>query len=111
MLQEITCTLPGFCLGVPSSHPSLLHPLQALGRLYQRPSLAGSPHMTANAGELFDVVVAPYFPMLFTPPKDDPVGLTREQLLQGVVQAMASTPVFAPLAIPYISEKLGSDFK
>ena len=67
--------------------------------------------MLDNIEDLFDVSVAPYFPMMFTPPKDDKYGVTRDLLLEGVINTMSCTPEFAPLAIPLLSEKLGSDYK
>lgn len=62
----------------------------------------------AEAGELFEVAVEPYFPVRFTPRKGDPSAITRRQLADGVAGCMAAAPEFAPLALPLLSEKLGS---
>lgn len=82
--------------------------LQAVAALYRQPALAGVTHLQDNLEDLFDVGVAPYFPVLFKPPKDNPEAITGDKLLQAVIAAMASCPQFAALAIPLLSEKLGS---
>ncbi|XP_068203487.1 MMS19 nucleotide excision repair protein homolog [Palaemon carinicauda] len=58
--------------------------------------------------ELFEVVAA-YFPIDFVPPADDPFGISAEDLVLGLRQALSSTPAFAPYCIPLIQEKLDSD--
>ncbi|XP_066962387.1 MMS19 nucleotide excision repair protein homolog [Macrobrachium rosenbergii] len=58
--------------------------------------------------ELFEVVAA-YFPIDFVPPADDPFGISAEDLVLGLRQALSSTPAFAPFCIPLIQEKLDSD--
>jgi hypothetical protein len=82
--------------------------LQAVGVLYCRPELSHVSHLDDNLEDLFDIGICPYFPMMFKPPKDNPAGITREQLLGRVVEAMGCCPQFAALAIPLLSEKLGS---
>jgi hypothetical protein len=85
--------------------------MQAVGRLYQRPDLAVICHLQDNIEDLFDACVAPYFPIMFTAPKNDSNRITRDMLLQRVVAAMGCCPDFAPLAVPVLSEKLGSSLK
>jgi hypothetical protein len=65
----------------------------------------------AEAGELFEVAVEPYFPVRFTPRKGDPSAITRAQLADAVAGCMAAAPEFAPLAVPLLSEKLGSSLR
>jgi hypothetical protein len=85
--------------------------MQAVGALYQQPQLSGVPHLHDNLEDLFDVGVAAYFPVMFTPPKNDPHSITREMLLQCTIDALGSCPQFAALGIPLISEKMGSSLK
>ncbi|KAK7081018.1 mms19 nucleotide excision repair [Halocaridina rubra] len=58
--------------------------------------------------ELFEVIAA-YFPIDFVPPADDPFGISAEDLVLGLRQALSSTPAFAPYCIPLLQEKLDSD--
>ncbi|WIA29616.1 hypothetical protein OEZ86_012103 [Tetradesmus obliquus] len=92
----------------------LLHSLkcvQAAGALYQQPALTGVSHLDSNLEDLFDIGICPYFPMMFKPPKDNPAAITREQLLAHVVDAMGCCPQFAALAVPLLSEKMGSSLR
>ncbi len=65
----------------------------------------------AEAGELFEVGIEPYFPVRFTPKKGDPQGITRQQLAGAVAACLAAAPEFAELAVPLLSEKLGSSLR
>lgn len=85
--------------------------LQAVGKLYHQPDLSSVTHLQDNIEDLFDVCVAPYLPIMFNDRKNDLNSITRDMLLQRVVAAMACCPEFAPLAIPLLSEKLGSTLK
>lgn len=88
--------------------------MQAVGRLYQRPQLSQVPHLQNNLEDLFDVGVLPYFPVIFlksSEQKNRMYGINRDMVVQRVIAAMACCPEFAPLAIPLLSEKLGSDLK
>lgn len=76
--------------------------------MYQHPDLSEVTHLDDGLEDLFDVGVVPYFPMMFTPPKDDPNRISRDELLRRVVDAMAACPQFAALGVPLLSEKLGS---
>lgn len=62
----------------------------------------------SDAAELFEVAVEPYFPVRFTPKRGDPAAITRAQLAAAVADCMAAAPEFAALAVPLLSEKLGS---
>ncbi|XP_063604037.1 MMS19 nucleotide excision repair protein homolog [Penaeus indicus] len=58
--------------------------------------------------DMFEVVAA-YFPIDFVPPADDPYGISSEDLVLGLRQALSSTHHFAPFCIPLLQEKLDSD--
>lgn len=79
--------------------------------------------------DLFDVTFC-YFPINFTPPKDDPYGITSEELqvaLRCVLvfcrlvrahkkanthrHALSATPHFGPLALPLLLDKLQASTK
>jgi DNA repair/transcription protein MET18/MMS19 len=59
-------------------------------------------------GDLFDVIFC-YFPITFKAGPEDPLGLTIDDLKLRLRNAITATPLFAPLAIPVIIEKLSSD--
>ena len=54
-------------------------------------------------------VVACYFPIDFNPPKNDPFGITRDKLVDGLKKAMIASPMFAQYCLPLLIEKLSSD--
>lgn len=58
--------------------------------------------------ELFEVTSC-YFPIDFTPPPNDPHGITKEELIQTLRDALTGTPKFAEFLLPLIIEKLDSD--
>lgn len=58
--------------------------------------------------ELFEVTSC-YFPIDFTPPSNDPHGITREDLTLGLRAVLASTPRFAEFLLPLLIEKMDSD--
>ncbi|KAG8435432.1 hypothetical protein GDO86_013387 [Hymenochirus boettgeri] len=58
--------------------------------------------------ELFEVTSC-YFPIDFTPPPNDPHGITREHLILGLRAVLASTPRFAEFLLPLLIEKMDSD--
>ncbi|XP_051928089.1 MMS19 nucleotide excision repair protein homolog isoform X1 [Hippocampus zosterae] len=60
------------------------------------------------AEELFEVTSC-YFPIDFTPPPNDPHGITREELIQELREVLTGTPKFAEFLLPLIVEKLDSD--
>eukprot|EP00050_Salpingoeca_kvevrii_P021905 m.117654 g.117654 ORF g.117654 m.117654 type:complete len:1015 (-) comp9521_c0_seq2:143-3187(-) len=57
--------------------------------------------------ELFEVTSC-YFPITFTPPKDDQIGITKEDLVLGLRGCLTSTPAFAPFLFELLEEKLDS---
>uniref|UniRef100_A0A3P8TW19 MMS19 nucleotide excision repair protein n=1 Tax=Amphiprion percula TaxID=161767 RepID=A0A3P8TW19_AMPPE len=58
--------------------------------------------------ELFEVTSC-YFPIDFTPPPNDPHGITKEELIQELRGVLTGTPKFAEFLLPLIIEKLDSD--
>ncbi|KAM8924824.1 MMS19 nucleotide excision repair protein homolog [Pelodytes ibericus] len=60
--------------------------------------------------ELFEVTSC-YFPIDFTPPSNDPHGITREDLILGLRGVLASTPRFAEFLLPLLIEKMDSDIQ
>lgn len=60
------------------------------------------------AEELFEVTSC-YFPIDFSPPPNDPHGITKEELILALRAIMAGTPKFAEFLLPLIIEKVDSD--
>ncbi|TNN04148.1 hypothetical protein fugu_001177 [Takifugu bimaculatus] len=58
--------------------------------------------------EMFEVTSC-YFPIDFTPPPNDPHGITREELVVTLRDVLVGTPKFAEFLLPLIIEKLDSD--
>ena len=59
--------------------------------------------------EDFFEVLSCYFPVEFNPPKDNPFGITREDLVDRLHRCLSCTPLFAPYSISLYIEKLSSD--
>ncbi|KAL2516268.1 ARM repeat superfamily protein [Forsythia ovata] len=59
------------------------------------------------AEDLFEILGC-YFPIHFTHPNDEDVDVKRDELSRALMLAFASTPLFAPFAIPLLLEKLSS---
>ncbi|KAK2709653.1 MMS19 nucleotide excision repair protein homolog [Artemia franciscana] len=60
------------------------------------------------AEDLFEILAC-YFPIEFTPPPNDPFGVTRDQLREALQTALGSTPAFAEYNLNLIIEKLDSE--
>ncbi|CAL1604897.1 unnamed protein product [Knipowitschia caucasica] len=60
------------------------------------------------AEELFEVTSC-YFPIDFSPPPNDPHGITKEELILALRSILTGTPVFAEFLLPLIIEKVDSD--
>ncbi|XP_078079207.1 MMS19 nucleotide excision repair protein homolog isoform X2 [Mustelus asterias] len=58
--------------------------------------------------ELFEVTSC-YFPIDFTPPPNDPHGITQEELVLSLRSVLTATPHFAEFLLPLLIEKLDSD--
>ncbi|GAA5979071.1 hypothetical protein JCM5350_007056 [Sporobolomyces pararoseus] len=55
--------------------------------------------------DLFDITFC-YFPITFTPPKDDPYGITSQDLITSLRQCLSSNSKLGPLALPLFLDKL-----
>ncbi|KJE97844.1 hypothetical protein CAOG_07928 [Capsaspora owczarzaki ATCC 30864] len=53
-------------------------------------------------------VVSVYFPITFSPPPNDPYGITREELVLALRDCFVVSPLLAPFLLPTILEKLAS---
>ncbi|XP_072311811.1 MMS19 nucleotide excision repair protein homolog [Eucyclogobius newberryi] len=60
------------------------------------------------AEELFEVTSC-YFPIDFSPPPNDPHGITKEELILVLRAVLTGTPKFAEFLLPLIIEKVDSD--
>uniref|UniRef100_A0A8C6P3L3 MMS19 nucleotide excision repair protein n=1 Tax=Nothobranchius furzeri TaxID=105023 RepID=A0A8C6P3L3_NOTFU len=60
--------------------------------------------------ELFEVTSC-YFPIDFTPPPNDPHGITKEELILALRTVLTGTPSFAEFLLPLIIEKMDSDIQ
>eukprot|EP01018_Ginkgo_biloba_P001984 Gb_13638 [translate_table: standard] len=60
--------------------------------------------------DLFDII-SRYFPISFTPPPNDSLGITREDLSRALMGAFTSSPLFAPFCIPLLLDKLSSTLR
>ncbi|KAM4624221.1 MMS19 nucleotide excision repair protein homolog [Polymixia lowei] len=58
--------------------------------------------------ELFEVTSC-YFPIDFSPPPNDPHGITQDELIKALRAVLSGTPLFAEFLLPLIIEKLDSD--
>lgn len=56
-------------------------------------------------------MVACYFPISFSPPPNNVHGITRQDLAAALQDALTCTPLFAPLFIPMLLEKLSSNLR
>ncbi|KAM0786372.1 hypothetical protein ACM66B_001840 [Microbotryomycetes sp. NB124-2] len=58
-----------------------------------------------NVEDLFDITFC-YFPITFTPPPDDPYGISSQDLIVALRKCLCATPLFGPLALPLFLDKL-----
>lgn len=73
----------------------------------QDDSTLASGRLEESTEELFDVLSC-YFPVAFTPPPNDPHGITRGQIASELESALIIYPAFAPFIMELVSEKLES---
>lgn len=57
--------------------------------------------------ELFDVTAC-YFPITFTPPPNDPFGISKQSLVLALRSVFTASPLLCPLVVPVLLEKLSS---
>lgn len=72
--------------------------------------VAAQTSLDANKEELFDVISC-YFPISFSPPPNTVHAITRQDLAAALQDALTCTPLFAPLFIPMLVEKLCSSLR
>ncbi|ESO87854.1 hypothetical protein LOTGIDRAFT_234861 [Lottia gigantea] len=58
--------------------------------------------------EMFEVVSC-YFPVSFSPPPDNPHGITKQDLVLSLRSCLSATPLFSEYCLPLLLEKLTSD--
>ncbi|KAI8339448.1 Dos2-interacting transcription regulator of RNA-Pol-II-domain-containing protein [Chlamydoabsidia padenii] len=61
--------------------------------------------ISRHVEDIFDVVFC-YFPISFTPPSNDPLAITSEELKLSLRLCLAASPYFAYFATPLLIEKL-----
>ncbi|CAH0485091.1 unnamed protein product [Peronospora farinosa] len=64
-------------------------------------------HSDVLLQQYFDTVSC-YFPIIFTPPPNDPYGITSEELILSLRHAFAASDLLAPLVLPFLLKKLAS---
>uniref|UniRef100_A0AAV1TBP1 MMS19 nucleotide excision repair protein n=1 Tax=Peronospora matthiolae TaxID=2874970 RepID=A0AAV1TBP1_9STRA len=57
--------------------------------------------------QYFDIVSC-YFPIIFTPPPNDPYGISSETLILSLRHAFAASNLLVPLVLPFLLKKLAS---
>ncbi len=77
--------------------------LKVLSRTQAAFPAAADEHIEA----LFDVTAC-YFPITFTPPPNDPYGITPEMLSQALRDALTTRPPMAEFVLPLLVDKLTS---
>ena len=98
------------CLPIPSQNPLLFSqdPRNLVICFQLSAKISQTFPLTTFAEDAFEVIAC-YFPIDFNPPKNDPFGITREKLVDGLRNAMTASPLFAPYCLPLLIEKLSSD--
>ncbi|KAL6756685.1 Dos2-interacting transcription regulator of RNA-Pol-II-domain-containing protein [Haematococcus lacustris] len=81
--------------------------VQAVARVYHQPGVSPLAFQ-AQAPEVVEVLSC-YFPLTFTPPKNDPHS--RAQLACALEEALAASPFLATWAVPLVLEKLSSTYR
>ena len=71
------------------------------------PAIASAPQGGDTLAELFDVTAC-YFPITFTPPPNDPHGITQGQLSAALLSVFTATPLIVVQVVPLLFEKLAS---
>lgn len=59
------------------------------------------------AEDLFEVSAC-YFPITFNPPPNDPYGITKEKLINGLRACLHASPLFAPFCLEMLMDKITS---
>ncbi|KAF9508163.1 hypothetical protein BS47DRAFT_1350735 [Hydnum rufescens UP504] len=64
-------------------------------------------NVLSQIDNLFDITFC-YFPITFKPPPGDVYGVTTDDLRDGLQSCLNATPLFGPLALPLLLEKLSA---
>ncbi|KFM29294.1 MMS19 nucleotide excision repair protein-like protein [Auxenochlorella protothecoides] len=88
---------------------ALARSLMALYSAQPSNSLAAG-QMEEGSEELFDILSC-YFPISFSPPANDPHGITREGLARALADVLLCSPAFLPYLLPVLLEKLASSLR
>ncbi|KAK9800348.1 hypothetical protein WJX73_007679 [Symbiochloris irregularis] len=81
--------------------------VQTIAELHKQAGQAHVQEMTSKGEELCDILAC-YFPIAFTPPRDDPHGITREMLQAALQSALASCAPMASHIMPILLDGLSS---
>ncbi|CDO97974.1 unnamed protein product [Coffea canephora] len=79
------------------------HIVEVAAKLFPDPS---GP-FASYAADIFEIL-GRYFPIHFTHPKSEDIGVSRDELSRALLLAFAATPLFEPFAIPLLLDKLSS---
>ncbi|EGD73309.1 hypothetical protein PTSG_05025 [Salpingoeca rosetta] len=71
------------------------------------PFVASTFPISRYVDDLFEASSC-YFPITFTPPPNDPYGVTREELISGLRACMTATPLFARACVELVLDKASS---
>eukprot|EP00043_Microstomoeca_roanoka_P007286 m.70164 g.70164 ORF g.70164 m.70164 type:complete len:965 (-) comp13765_c0_seq1:100-2994(-) len=71
------------------------------------PFVASTFPIAKYADDMFETSSC-YFPITFTPPPNDPYGVTKEQLVQGLRNCMSASPLFAQPCFELLFDKVTS---
>eukprot|EP01147_Barroeca_monosierra_P009632 gene9632-1853_t len=74
---------------------------------YLVPFIASTFPISKYANDLFDVTSC-YFPITFTPPPNDPYGVSPQQLIEGLRKCMSASPEFAHPCMELLLDKSAS---
>ncbi|MEW5299353.1 MAG: hypothetical protein WDW36_002378 [Sanguina aurantia] len=80
--------------------------IQQLAIVYHAPGVDASP-LKHNSGPIVETLSA-YFPVTFTPPRNDAHRITRADLVAALQATLSASPFFAPFVLPLLLEKLSS---
>ncbi|BFZ01711.1 hypothetical protein BsWGS_04750 [Bradybaena similaris] len=72
--------------------------------------ICSNMHLGPFAEEMFEVLGC-YFPIDFTPPVNDPHGITKEELILALRKCLAASAELAEYSVPLLLEKMTSDLQ
>ena len=99
---------PDFVLGFIQSIDGEKDPRNLLVCFQNAEQIIKMLQFSVFAEDLFEVTSC-YFPIDFTPPQNDPYGVTKEELVTSLRKCLSATQLFAPFIMPLLMEKVSSD--